>query len=238
MYAFLLSVFGIYGMELHANPEYRDTACAEKPASVVVVVDGSSAWPGQAANKIIDQLAALLGPGFRLAVARFDAEPALQRGFSVRPRNRELVVVRPRTPLREAMEEGFLWLMDAHRPHLMIVIAHDQFYPTTLSEGRLLELARSSQTTVHAIQLSSDRSRGGASRRPVSWLKNAAACLVERVALRERSYSTRDTGRLLNGMASATGGNICIAKGEQGGIDCASSIAIGIAHSCRPRYTE
>src|SRR5581483_1116085 len=223
MYALLLSVFGMYGLESHAKPERIDADCAATPASVVLVVDGSSAWPGQAANRISDQLVALFGPRVRLAVARFDTEPTLQSGFSVRPQNRELVVVRPRTPLREAMEEGFVWLMEAHRPHFMIVIAHDQFYPTSTSKGRLLELARSSDTRVHAIQLSSDRSAEGGSRRPVSWLKSATAGLLERVALRERSYSTRDTERLLDALTDAQGGN-----------DCASSIASGIVHSCGP----
>lgn len=233
MHAFLLAVFltgpiAMHGADRQPVVEQRHTECDQQPAAIILVVDGSSQWPGQAANEIVAEFQAMLGPCHALQVARFDAEPVLQHGISATGVNRDLVVVRPRTPMREAMEAGFARLIDVPSPHAMVVIAHEQFYPTSVSQGRLVELARRSETTVHAIHLASSRAQGGVFRRLRRWLGNGIVWLIETLALEERGYSARDTAHLLKIMADATGGRSCTAADEQTRITCAKYIADAI----------
>ena len=72
-----------------------------------MVADGTPGWQRQQADKILDELNALLSSPHPLLVARFDAEPVLRHGFAVRGANRDLVRVSPRTPMRDTMEVGF-----------------------------------------------------------------------------------------------------------------------------------
>jgi hypothetical protein len=213
--------------------EQRGVECGEPLASVILVADGGAEWPGQAASRIVGRLRALLGSCHALQIARFDAEPVLQHGFSMSGDSRDLVVVKPRTPMRGAMEWGFVRLLAAPGARTMVVIAHEQFYPTTVSVDRLIELARRSETKVHSIHLASVQCRGGVFRRLGRSLRSGIARLAETLALEERGYSARDTERLLNLMAEATGAKACIAAGERTAIECAEAIASEIANDTR-----
>jgi len=224
---------GAHGTKPEGAASQRDIHCEQAPAPVVVVVDGTSEWPGRAANRIVGELKLELGSRHPLQVARFDAKPAPQLGFTVKGANRDLVKVRPRTPMREAMAAGFARLISAPNPRTMVVIAHEQLYPTTVSTDGLIELARRSGTKVHTIHLASNRAQGGVPRRLGRSLKNAIVWLVEALVLKERGYSSRDTARLLKAMADATGGKACVAGGERTGSDCAKSVAAEIL--IRPR---
>jgi len=212
----------------NATLEQHDTQCEEPLTPVILVADGSSEWRGQAADRIVGELKAALGPCHALHVARFDAEPTLQLGFAVRGTNRDLVVVRPRTPMREVMEAGFAQLMGVPRPHTMVVVAHEQFYPTTVSTSRLIELARRSQTKVHTIHLAPGRAKGGIFRRLGRSLRDGIVWVIEALALEERGYSARDTARMLEVIADSTGGTTCVAGGGGTGIDCAKLVAAEI----------
>jgi hypothetical protein len=205
----------------------NDGHCNERPP-VIVVSEGSSGWAGQSAEKIIGDLKSLTGSCHALEVIRFDAEPALQHGFLITGARRDLVVVRPRTPMKDTMEVAFAGLMHSPTPHTMVVIAHEEFYPSSVSKGRLLELAHHSETTVHTIHLSSRRERIGAFRRLVRSLRNGAVWVVGRVGLEVRGYSARDTARLLESMAGATGGTACAIGEQQTSADCATIIAAEI----------
>lgn len=205
--------------------ETREIHCDQQAAAVVLVADGSSGWQGEAAIKIVDELNATLDSKRALREARFDAEPTPQLGFTVKGARRDLVMVRPRTPMREAMETGFTWLITVPRPRTMVVIAHEQFYPTKVSTGRLIELARRSGTKVHTIHLASSRGEAGVFRHLGRSLKNGIVWFAEVLVLDERGYSARDTERLLKLMADSTGGKECVAADERSGIACADAIA-------------
>jgi hypothetical protein len=56
-------------------------------------------------------------------------------------------------------------------------------------------------------------------------LKNGVAWGIERIVLRERSYSARETARLLKLLSDATGGKACVAEDESTAIACADAIA-------------
>ncbi len=232
---FLCGLIGAQGAKPQAAVAQRDPHCGQPLTPLILVADGSSNWAGEAANRVVGEFKALLGSCHPLQVARFDAEPVLQHGFSVTGANRDLVVVRPRTPMREAMEASLARLIDAPRPHTMVVLAHEQFYPTTVSTGRLLELARRSETQVHTIHLLSSRERVGVFRRLGRSLRNGIIWLVEALGLEERGYSARDTARLLQVMVDATGGQACVTGDERTGIDCARLIAAEIVS--RPTRT-
>ncbi len=209
----------------------RDIHCDQQMAPVVLLADGRSDWPGQAASRIADELRAELGSCRPSAVARFDAGPALHTRLAVPGVSRGLLV-EPRTPMREAMEAGFAWLIDTPSPHAMVVIAHGQFYPTILSQGRLLELAGRTQTTVHTIHLAPPPTRSGVFRRVGRSLRNAVPA-VEVLGFAERQDSARDTARFLKAMSDATGGKACVTTDKADGIDCAKAVAAEILG--RPR---
>jgi hypothetical protein len=102
-----------------------------------VVADGTPGWQRQQADKILDELNALLSSPHPILVARSDAEPVLRHGFAVRAANRDQVMVSPRTPMRDTMEMGFALLRETPRPRTMIVIAQQQLYPTAIRARRL-----------------------------------------------------------------------------------------------------
>jgi hypothetical protein len=228
---FLSGPIEAHGTKLNTTPEQHATQCEAPLTPVILVADGSSEWPGQAVNRIVGELKAALGSCHALQVARFDAEPTLQLGFTVRGTNRDLVVVRPRTPMREVMEAGFAQLIGVPSRHIMVIMAHEQFYPTTVSTSRLIELARRSETKVHTIHLASGRAESGIFRRLGRTLRDGIVRLIKALGMEERGSSPRDTERLLQVMADATGGKACIAADEHTRIECARSIAAAIMSS-------
>lgn len=234
MYALLVTLLlggpvEVHGIKSQGSEQPRGVHCEQRLAPVVLVADGNSEWSGQAASRIVDELKLELGVCLRLEVARFDAAPVLQHRFAVKGVNRDVIVVKPRIPMREVMEAGFNWLIDTPGPHTMIVIAHEQFYPTTVSQGRLLELARCTRTIVHTIHLASTSTRSGVFRRLGRSLRNEAVWTSEVLGMGEGGYSARDTARLLKVIADGTGGKACVANGERAAIDCARSVAADIA---------
>jgi hypothetical protein len=209
------------GTKLQSPTEQpRDTS-----GTAIVLADGAPGWPSQQADKILGELNALLDSSPALQVARYDAEPMSEHCYDVRGASRDLVMVRPRTPMRDAMEMGFALLMESPRPHTMVVIANEQFYPTSVLASRLLKLAQRSEARVHTILLASSPDQARGSVRLGQHVINGAVWVVERIALRQRAYSVRDTSRFLKAMSDATGGTFCVADDERTGMACADAIA-------------
>lgn len=201
---------------------------------MLVVADGTPGWQRQQANRILDELNAQLSSPRSLLVAWFDAEPNPRAGFAVKDANRELVAVRPRTSMCDAIEIGFAVLADIPRPRAMIVIAQQQFYPTSVPTSRLLESARSSATRIYTIHLASVPNQCNGSRAGGHSVRNGFSHLFERLIVRQRAYSARDTSRLLKLMSEATGGRACEVEDEQAGIACATGIATEIEKLSAP----
>jgi hypothetical protein len=175
-------------------------------------------------------LKAELGPCYTVREAWFDAEPALHSRFSMK--GDDSMLVRARTPMRDAMETGLARLIDAPRPRTMVVIAHEQFYPTAVSTGRLIELTRLSETKVHTIHLASNPGKRRLFHRFGASLRGGAVWLVE-TSMGERGYAHRDTARLLKLFADETGGSACEATGERVAHDCARAVAAKIVNRAR-----
>ena len=129
----------------------------------------------------------------------------------------------------DSMEAAFARLLDVPGPRTMVVIVHEQYYPSSLSKDRLLELARRSKTTVHTIHLSSTRETAGVSRKVRRLLSNGIVWLVETLGMQERGYSSLDTARVLKMMAEKTGGTACEISGEKTWTQCARAVAAEIA---------
>ena len=202
--------------------------CDRRPA-VIMIADGSVGWAGQTANDIMGEITASLGASHVLQAVRFDAEPVLQHVFCTRRSELDLVSIRPRTPMRDSMEAAFARLLDVPGPRTMVVIAHEQYYPSSLSTDRLLELARRSKTTVHTIHLSSMGETAGFSRKVRRWLSNGIAWVAATLGMQERGYSARDTARVLKMMSDATGGTACEISREKTWTQCARTVAAEIA---------
>ncbi len=204
----------------HASVPRQDA-----PRAVFVVAEGTQGWQSLLANKVLDELNALLGESCALEAAHYDAEPVARRGFVARGTVHELLAARPRTPLREAMEMGFSVLMNAPRQRTMVVIAHEQFYSSPVSMDRLVRLARHSGTRVHTIHLASNSGQVQGSHGLGEHLRKGVIWSVERIVVHERSYSARETSLQLKLLSNATGGTACVAEDESTGMACADAIA-------------
>ena len=195
---------------------------------VVVVADGNPGWPSQQVRNILGELEISLASSHEIWVARFDAEPTLQRGFAVRGAKHDLVMIRPRTPMRDAVQACLALLASSPAPHTMIVIAREEFYSTDVAPSRLLDLARRSQTTIYGIHLAAPVGPAKRSASLGDSVRSGLAWTVERLFLRQRAYPARDTFQLLKLMSSTTGGLTCTAADEHAGIACASEISAAI----------
>ncbi len=218
----------MHGTGLAAKVTDSEMLCDRRPA-IIMIADGSVGWAGKTANGIIGEIAASLDSSHVLQTVRFDAEPVLQHAFYTRRSELDLVSIRPRTPMRDSMEAAFARLLDVPGPRTMVVMAHEQYYPSSVSIDRLLELARRSETTVHTIHLSSMRETAGVCRNVRRPLSNGIAWVVATLGMQERGYSARDTARVLKMMSDATGGTACEISREKTWTQCARTVAAEIA---------
>jgi hypothetical protein len=198
------------------------------PHPVLVIADGTPGWQHRQADSILDVLNQMLSSRRPLLVAWFDAEPVTPQSFAVRGINRDVVVVRPRTAMKDAIEIGFAVLADTASPRAMIVIAQQQFYPTAVPNSRLLGLARHSATRVFTIHLPSKPDPDNGRRHIGRSVANGFCSVFERLVLRQRAYSERDTARFLKLLSDQTGGLACEVEDEQAAIACARAIATAI----------
>ena len=201
----------------------QDDASNHRPSgTVIVVAEASQDWHGVATNRIVSELTAALGPSQSVEVVRFDAEPTLQNEQTVQGMNRDLVVVTPRMPLKDVIEKGLLALIEMPGPRTMIIVGHEQLYPSIVSADRLWELARQWNIQVHTIYVGSNDKETGV-RRLGRRIKNAF-----KQDPKEPRESARDTRCFLHLMADATGGEPCVANNEATGIAAANAIATEI----------
>jgi hypothetical protein len=220
----LCSVIDLHGTKIQTSLASRIDSAGPLPPRIFVIAEGAPGGQRQQVNLILDEINRVLSVPRPLMVAWFDAEPERQHGFAVRGASRELIRVMPRTSMRDAMEIAFAALADTPHPHVMLVIAQQQFYPTPIPTGRLLELSRRSDTRVYTIHLSSGPGPAKAPRGFGRSARNLFCSVVERLALRERAYSERDTSHLLKLLSSATGGQACVAEDKPSAVACAASI--------------
>lgn len=223
----------VRGTQARPAVELPPAGCPHSSAPVIVVADGSSDWPAQAADSIVTRLKSRIGPCYMVEVARFNAGPALRLGFALKGSERDLVMVKPRVPLRDMMEEGLSSLIAYPRPRAMVVIAHAQTQPTSVSAGRLLELAQQSAIRVHTIHLASSHRERGVFRRLTQPANTGISHLAQKLGQAEAGYSASDTARLLKRVADGTGGTACSAEGETTQIACADAIAEDLASDRR-----
>jgi hypothetical protein len=209
LFALLTATSASYGVNRQVGLYPRETVWEKPVSEVVLVADGSGDWSGQAAGRIVEELKAKLEPACSLKIIWFDGDPVRHSGATIGGAHSDLVVVNPQVPLREAMELGFASLLDAPASRTMIVIAHAQFYPTSVSTRRLLRSVRQSNTRVHSIHMVPPAGSspvldrlGGLSRDGFVWV-------VETLAVGRRSFAGRSTAQLLQRMAKETGGEFC-----------------------------
>ena len=81
--------------------------------SVAVVVDGAPGWQRQQSDKILNALTTRVSAVGPVLVTWFDAEPVRRQEFAIRERNREVIAIKPRTAMRDAMESALAALADA-----------------------------------------------------------------------------------------------------------------------------
>jgi hypothetical protein len=200
----------------------QDASNHRPSGTVIVVAEASQDRHGVATNRVVSELTAALGPSQSVQVVHFDAEPTLQSGRTVQGINRDLVVVTPRMPLKDVVEKGLLALITIPGPRTMIIVGHEQLYPSIVSADRLWELARQWNIQVHTIYVGSNDKETGV-RRLGRRIKNAF-----KQDPKEPRESARDTRRFLHLMADATGGEACAANNEATGIVAANAIATEI----------
>lgn len=202
--------------------------------SVAVVVDGAPGWQRQQSDKLLNALTSRVSAVRPVLVTWFDAEPVRRQEFAIRERNREVIAIKPRTAMRDAMESALAALAVAPLPHVMVVIAQEEFYPSAVPTSRLLELARMSSTRIYAIDLPAEPGQTNGSHHVGRSLAHGLSSLFERVMVREKAYGASDTARLLKLMSEATDGCACTEVDQDSGIACASAIAHAIEELLSP----
>lgn len=125
-------------------------------------------------------------------------------------------------PLKDVVEKGLLALITIPGPRTMIIVGHEQLYPSVVSSDRLWELARQWEIRVDTIYVESNDKETGV-RRLGRRMKNAF-----KPDSKLPGQSSRDTRRLLHLIADVTGGEFCVAKDEATGIAAANEIATDI----------
>jgi hypothetical protein len=226
-------------IETHeATPNGRMPAAIDPNArpmrSVAVVADGLPGWQRQQSDRILNELTTRLSAAGPLLVTWFGAEPVERQEFAIRDTNREVLTAKPRTAMRDAMESALAALADAPRPHVMVVIAQEEFYPSSVPASRLLELARISATRIYAIDLPAEPDQANGPHHVSRSVTHGLLSLFERAMVRERAYTASDTARLLKRMSEATGGCACAAANQDSGTACASAVAHAIEELSSP----
>ncbi len=190
--------------------------------TVIIVAEARPTWHGVATNRIVSELTASLHGWQSVQVVRFDAEPTLENEQTIEGVNRDLVVVRPRMPMKDVIEKGLLALITIPGPRRMVIVAHDQLYPSIVAADRLWDLARQWDIQIHTIYVGSDHKEIGV-RRLGRRMKD-----IFRPDSKPTGESARDTSRFLHLMADVTGGEACVANDEATGIAAANAIAAKI----------
>jgi hypothetical protein len=210
------------------NPHTETTAVK----SIVVVADGSRTWSGAASDAIIERLRSELGQSWSVHVARFDVEPSGPPEIALKGSNKDLVQVRPRTPMKEAIALAMNERAHVDGLSAIVVIARGQLYPTYVRTEKLASALRQSNLPVYTIHLTGVKHRGNVLRRICRGISTGAAWAIEALIEEDREvYSTKDTGRVLNMLSDATGGKAYTALNQQTGLLCATSVAGRITES-------
>jgi len=201
------------------------TGCFQALAPVTVIADGNSDWAGESANKIVGRLTSQIGACNPVQLRRFDAEPAFQTGFSGDNDFPDLILVKPQIPMRDVIEEALASLVVSPHPRTVVVIAHAQTRPTTVSTDRLLELARQAGATIHTIHLARRPGEPSVLKHFTRSVKWGVSKLSQDLGMAETGYSAPDTARLLKLLANGTGGTACEATAQAAQLTCADAVA-------------
>jgi hypothetical protein len=207
--------------------------------SIVIVADGSRSWSGVEADATIDQLRREFGSKWSLHVARFDADTLQGESLKVGGLNRDLVQVRPRTPMKEAIALTLDGIAVRERVAAMVVIAHAQISPTYVRTDRLIELLKRSEIPLYTIHLSDRQKRPGALRRLGHVVTGGTVWIVQALIEEDReAQSAKTTARTLRSMSSETGGLSCAAPDRGAALGCAETIATRINQAVRTEAAD
>jgi hypothetical protein len=217
----------------HPNTVDRGPHCEHARGSIVVLAEGGQGWQGRAADKLMARFDPGRGSCGVVRVLRFDTEQPATAELSVDGADGDLLVLRPRTPLRDAAVTGLHWLSGMPGPRSMILIAHEQFYASAVSTDQLIELAHESKTTIHTVHIAPKNRGGGFFRHLKQAFIDGGIWLFETIGEDEHSYSAGYTARLLKRLASATEGSACVAQAEPEVAACLNLIADRVAVSAQ-----
>jgi hypothetical protein len=192
---------------------------------VALIVDGSSSWSGVAAGEIANRITSALGACQSVYIARFDADQPDSTGSGVDHKT-GIISLPPRTPMKDAIAYSLEEIGKISGSHTVVVVAHDQFYPTLQSTSRLLSSAQQLKATAHTIHLESRGTKGNVFRRFGRALADGTIWVIEALSAQDaEAYSAGETASTLNQLAQGTGGKACIAIDRESGIHCANAIA-------------
>lgn len=180
-------------------------AFAQPPASVVIVAPASPEWACSASVRITAQLEAALPARYEMRVLLFDAAPEapcpVRSAASASPAS-----------LRDTIASGLAALREVPARRAMIVIARDEFAPTTLSPKRLLAAAVESEAAVHSIHLAPPAVQRNVWSRFGRTVARGVVRLSESLVYNEApSLDAAATRRLQRQLAHETGGQVCVA---------------------------
>ena len=211
--------------QLPGAPQEQKTP---KPMSLCVAVDATPGWYSRAIGSVLRPADPGRDPHLSARFAAFDQErEGPQPEFS----GAEVLQMPPETPLREVVDACIGQLAGAAPESLrgVIVVAHEESFPSWMTAKELMESAEKSRVRIHAISLA----RRNAGKRE-NVFQRAGRALVEAVCwlgdgvLEGSSHSRSDTTDMLKRLADSTGGRFCPAASESDIVECADGISAAI----------
>jgi hypothetical protein len=191
----------------------------------LLVIDGSPGLPAGSIDAITNTLKSELPRSVSMRMAFFDAEAASGQkgGAEVRKSGSEILQVRPRTPLREVLASSISLFGSGAAAGDIVLIVHEESYPSSISAKRLVESAQQAEIGVYAILLAEPTENPGMVRRVGQAFRSAALWLVEGL-LDEPRNPKRKTAALLKEIAEGTRGYTCAVTDETSANACAATI--------------
>lgn len=203
---------------------------------VAVIADGSRSWSGAESDAIVEQLRREIGSKRSVYVARFDAENGQETELILAGSNRDIVHIRPRTTLMEAIALTLDSVAVGQPVSAIVLIAHAQTSPTYIRTDQIIASLRGSEVPVYTIHLSGQKQRGNLFGRLGRALLSGTIWTVETLIEEDpgEAYSADDTARMLRAMSDESGGLSCVAADRSAALGCAQRIATRITEVADP----
>jgi len=216
------------GIALALHQEDMGKSESNKPIMLFLVIDGSSGWYKEATRAAVTLFQTKLQRKDHFQIAVFDSDPRDGNTLNSPPLDNYFFPLPAREPMREAIERclnDFKQYSSAISK-VIIILVHDESYPSWISHKQLLESSRKSGSIIYGVMLSARNKDERESSMHRVWRTISAGIVWILDGLSEGPDSSRkNTYDLLKTLSVATGGITCSANNKTAILECAKSIS-------------